>query len=1111
MKNFKLQICLIPSAWNSKALGDVIGFADYYCEKFDVIVISDLYEDEEVFDNNIRFIKCRTNIANYYIYTADYIIDAGTTNRLSKISSTQKRISVWHGIPYKKMFVDLDKKYISDALNYSLGYELMISPSKYYTDNFLRKSMLYSGEVLEIGSSRVDSIFINEDKKRSIKKMIGTDKKIILYAPTFRKPGKISIDLDILKICKMMGDEYVFAVKLHYLNTLSDRSGNFVDLTYYENINEILSVTDILISDYSSLIFDYSILKRDIILYQYDYDEYTSSRGLMFEMSDFIDPNCICYSMPGLINVLDKIKSSKMHTLSENFYPNESGVSTENIVNALDLNSNNRTFDEIIFLVNDLHQIGGVHNVVLELGKMFKKMYNSKIIIIGINEFCINNESFQKFDTENMFDIKISRQIFRTGVETIISKTQGKIISMQFSAHKALQGLLKEKDAYLMFHGDAKDIINKTLYTWHLESLNNKTITNYKKLLFLTETNCDLIAPHLDKTVLKKVDYVENSYSGVFNNSFKKDGPLVAVTRLDSDKNIFDIIEIFKSPKLLTDREIYVYGDGALREKFLHAIVENNLEKKVIWKGYESNKDVIYKNKSGLVMTPISEGFPMVILEACSFAIPVYTYGSFTSAYEIVDDKVGKIITSNTVSEFIEVLNLDFKHDEINFINHIQKYNLETINDKWINIFKNKSNRYNDANLSIYGNSNNPVVSIIIPFYNNSDVIESCIQSVYNQIYKDIEVILINDGSLFIENLLLEQYPKIKYINKSNEGLGLTRNRGILEATGKYVFFLDSDDTIPVNAIFDLVNFAENNNVMVVGGICERKSFKNQSKITQWYPSIYSKSCINSKNNRYMLVPDTLSTNKIYNRDFLINNELLFETGLYEDKIFISKVYSKSNEIGLISKHVYNWLTYGENSSITSTITYDNFYERLKRLYEIWKVLDEKSKMAYIHLAINHDFRIYINKYDSFSKEERFMMYNEMVKFFKDKAHYTHINYISQAINRSYYFAIIDGNFEVFNSIAINHSILLDKNSTKKIFVRRKSTIIQYDELGKVTKTSKKIFNANSKLTNEKDTTFKNDKSIVEERIYSDGKQISSTKTVYGKRGTVVLNECEER
>ena len=107
----------------------------------------------------------------------------------------------------------------------------------------------------------------------------------------------------------------------------------------------------------------------------------------------------------------------------------------------------------------------------------------------------------------------------------------------------------------------------------------------------------------------------------------------------------------------------------------------------------------------------------------------------------------------------------------------------------------------------------NPLVSIIIPIYNSEKFIKECIESVFSQSYKNLEIVLINDGStdnsFKICSELAKVYNNVILLNQENSGVSAARNQGIKNAKGDFLFFLDSDDLLPPTAIQSLVTSAQ--------------------------------------------------------------------------------------------------------------------------------------------------------------------------------------------------------------------------------------------------------------------------------------------------------------
>lgn len=114
------------------------------------------------------------------------------------------------------------------------------------------------------------------------------------------------------------------------------------------------------------------------------------------------------------------------------------------------------------------------------------------------------------------------------------------------------------------------------------------------------------------------------------------------------------------------------------------------------------------------------------------------------------------------------------------------------------------------------------MVSIVVPIYNKEKELKKCINSLINQTYKDLEIILVNDGSKDSSRIICEKFFKqdsrIKLINKENQGVELARMTGIENSTGEYITFVDSDDWIPNNAIENLLNAIKKENADVSFG-----------------------------------------------------------------------------------------------------------------------------------------------------------------------------------------------------------------------------------------------------------------------------------------------------
>ena len=129
-------------------------------------------------------------------------------------------------------------------------------------------------------------------------------------------------------------------------------------------------------------------------------------------------------------------------------------------------------------------------------------------------------------------------------------------------------------------------------------------------------------------------------------------------------------------------------------------------------------------------------------------------------------------------------------------------------------------------------------ISIIVPIFNAEKYINKCIDSLLNQTKKELEIILVNDGSTDNTENIIKNYKdkRIKYYKNKNQGIGKSRNFGITKATGKYIMFIDSDDYIEDNACELLFEKAEKDNLDIV--ICDfYREFDNGTKTKDIIPS----------------------------------------------------------------------------------------------------------------------------------------------------------------------------------------------------------------------------------------------------------------------------------
>ncbi|MBP3791496.1 MAG: bifunctional glycosyltransferase family 2 protein/CDP-glycerol:glycerophosphate glycerophosphotransferase [Methanobrevibacter sp.] len=221
-----------------------------------------------------------------------WVINGRQASRLHKRDS-QKIISTWHGTPLKKLGLDIGNVHTRDPnikksyIKVAKEWDYLISPNR-YTTKVLRSAFAYDGEMLETGYPRNDILYnATPEQVQKIKDELNlpSDKKIVLYAPTWRDDeyfdaGKMhfNLKLELDKLQEAIGDEYIVLVRTHYFVAdkldLSPYEGFAYDVCRYDDIAELYLISDILITDYSSVFFDYANLRRPILYYTYDLDKY---------------------------------------------------------------------------------------------------------------------------------------------------------------------------------------------------------------------------------------------------------------------------------------------------------------------------------------------------------------------------------------------------------------------------------------------------------------------------------------------------------------------------------------------------------------------------------------------------------------------------------------------------------------------------------------------------------------------------------------------------------------------------------------------------------------------------------------------------------------------
>lgn len=270
-------------------------------------------------------------------------------------------------------------------------------------------------------------------------------------------------------------------------------------------------------------------------------------------------------------------------------------------------------------------------------------------------------------------------------------------------------------------------------------------------------------------------------------------------------------------------------------------------------------------------------------------------------------------------------------------------------------------------------------VSVIVPVYNNEKFLSRCIESIQNQTLKEIEIIIVNDGSNDSTPIICSKFQdkdkRIRIIDKPNEGVSKARNIGIKEASSEYLTFVDSDDWIESTMCEKMYKEASKNNADIcccdlnrVNGKLKRTIYNNASKKVYYKNEIINQLLYN------MIAPienesNTILRNactKMYKTEFIKNNKLEFEStiDIGEDMLFNIDAFLVANRICFYNKAFYNYFNnsnstsqkYKDNQIHVNMILYKNIKDRLEKhniLEDARRSLDKELFNALKSVLIN--------------------------------------------------------------------------------------------------------------------------------------------------------------
>lgn len=293
---------------------------------------------------NYQFLLKNSNTTIVKIGTRDYYKNFAKAkywfaNSLLPLELKKKKkqvfLQTWHGTPLKRLRCDIECT--NETINKrqdtlftnnkdTSRFDYFISPSSFATEKFISsfdlKKLNKENIIIEKGYPRNDFLFNYSDTNiKNIKKQLGikSNKKIILYAPTFRDNQRelglgytYELGIDFDKLASFFAQDYIILFRTHYFIANSFDFSKYkdfiIDVSLYDDINDLYIISDILLTDYSSVFFDFANLKRPMLFYMYDLDLYKNNlRDFYFDLD--VLPGPICEQEDELIESIKNINN----------------------------------------------------------------------------------------------------------------------------------------------------------------------------------------------------------------------------------------------------------------------------------------------------------------------------------------------------------------------------------------------------------------------------------------------------------------------------------------------------------------------------------------------------------------------------------------------------------------------------------------------------------------------------------------------------------------------------------------------------------------------------------------------------------------------------------
>jgi CDP-glycerol glycerophosphotransferase len=307
------------------------------------------------FPTDVRLVRRESWRYHLDLARAEFWVDNQGFPRVFSRRRETTYIQTWHGTPLKRMGFDspaLERASASVRRQHKAmmrRWSALLVPSEYFVETFV-KSYGYDGELVRHGLPRNDLLVrgVDDDWVEAKKRELGlpTDRRLVLYCPTFRDRARrletpYDLPLDLEQMRRALGDDVHLVLRTHYLDSykLSARFAPFAsDVSRHHDVTELMLLADVLVTDYSSVMFDFANTGKPMVFYTYDYEDYVrDERGTYIDLPD-VAPGPVVLTNDELTAALTRVDDDvegyrdRYAAFRERFCSYETGHAAEHVV-----------------------------------------------------------------------------------------------------------------------------------------------------------------------------------------------------------------------------------------------------------------------------------------------------------------------------------------------------------------------------------------------------------------------------------------------------------------------------------------------------------------------------------------------------------------------------------------------------------------------------------------------------------------------------------------------------------------------------------------------------------------------------------------------------------